>query len=600
MIRSASLAVIAALLAVGGAIPAASPVAAAPPSDCPATMPISEVAEGMTGIGYTVVRGETPQAFDVEVLGTYPNGIAPDHDLILVRVHDQDGSTIIKDAGGIWAGMSGSPVVIDGKLVGAIAYGFSQGPSTFGGVTPINEMLQVASRPRMVEAAAPLALSGAALRAIDRVAPAAAGPFVRLPLPITMPMRTNIRTKGVKSATRVARMRARADLSVALRRAGFDLVGTTGGRSIKAAASGGPIGSGDDIAVSLATGDALTAATGTVTWTCDQKLLAFGHPMLQTGASNLGAHQARAIDVVDDSVLGPFHLAVPGALVGRVVEDRLPAIGVRLDQEPRHELHVTSTTTDGTASRNGTSDVSAESASLRSSLVGLHARANVTATSEADAEGSVSVTMHATGSRDDGSPFDVTFGDRVIASEGPVGEFYTVPEAAEAVAGSYVAWLDMNGNEDVTIETVDMDIDVGAPARWVIEQVLVRSGQGSFRPMTGKLSVKSGGTLTVQFRLAKSSVRGSWSTPGPNAERITKEVVMQVPRSGSTITAGHGTGLELFWFEPVATGSFDALLTTLSSRVRADELFVTIGSSTKRLQLDRIVAGPRARAQLVR
>ena len=54
----------------------------------------------MTGIGYTVVRGETPQAFDVEVLGTYPNGIAPDHDLILVRVHDQDGSTIIKDAGG--------------------------------------------------------------------------------------------------------------------------------------------------------------------------------------------------------------------------------------------------------------------------------------------------------------------------------------------------------------------------------------------------------------------------------------------------------------------------------------------------------------------
>ena len=218
--------------------------------------------------------------------------------------------------------MSGSPVVIDGKLVGAIAYGFSQGPSTFGGVTPINEMLQVASRPRMVEAAAPLALSGAALRAIDRVAPAAAGPFVRLPLPITMPMRTSVRTKGVKSATRVARMRARADLSTALRRAGFDLVGTTGGRSIKASASGGPIGSGDDIAVSLATGDALTAATGTVTWTCDQKLLAFGHPMLQTGASNLGAHQAKAIDVVDDSVLGPFHLAVPGALVGRVAEDQ--------------------------------------------------------------------------------------------------------------------------------------------------------------------------------------------------------------------------------------------------------------------------------------
>lgn len=600
MIHSVRLAVVAALLVAASGFPSASPAAAAAPPDCPETMPIAEVEAGMSGTGYSVVRGEAPRAFEVEVLGTFPHGVAPDHGLILVRVRDEEGSTFIKDAGGIWAGMSGSPVVIDGKLIGAISYGFSGGPSTFGGVTPIAEMVKVANRPGMVAAGAPLDLSKAAERAIDRVAPAAAGSLERLPVPVVSTVANKIRTKGVRAPKRVARLRQRAQLSTALRRAGLLPVRTVAARAARRAAIGAPIGSGDDIALTLATGDALAAAIGTVTWTCGDKLVALGHPLLGDGASNLGAHHAKAIDVVEDPVNGAFHLALPGELVGRVAEDRLTGVGVRLDQEPRGVLHVTSTTTDGPDSRDGSSRISATSSMLRTALVALHARANVVAVSEAEAEGSVSVTLNVRGRRDNDAPFEVTFGDRLIATDGPIGEFYTVAEAAEAAAGMWVSWLDLNGVEDVSIDRVDMAIDVGAPARWVIQNVLVRKGNAAFRPLGGRLVAKAGTVLTVRFQLAKSTARGSWTRPGPNAEQVTQDIVITVPRTGGTITAGAGSGLDIIWFDPTRARTFDALLRTLASRTRTDELFVTIGSTTQRLRLGRIIDGPLARAKVVR
>ena len=120
--RPSSL-VLSLLLAVGVVGMPAAPAFAAdpePPGDCPAVMPIDEVAAGQTGFGWTVVRGTEPRPFAVEVLGVYPDGILPDHDLILVRVSDTGSHQFIANARGIWAGMSGSPVYIDGRLVGSV------------------------------------------------------------------------------------------------------------------------------------------------------------------------------------------------------------------------------------------------------------------------------------------------------------------------------------------------------------------------------------------------------------------------------------------------------------------------------------------------
>src|SRR5271170_4537590 len=116
----------------------ATTVPAVPP---PSTsfFPLSEVHRGLHGTAYTVFEGTQPEAMDVEVLGLLHNAIGPHQDMILVRLHGTK-----PEYSGVVAGMSGSPVYIDGKLLGALAFRigeFSKEP--IAGVTPIGEMLEV-------------------------------------------------------------------------------------------------------------------------------------------------------------------------------------------------------------------------------------------------------------------------------------------------------------------------------------------------------------------------------------------------------------------------------------------------------------------------
>ena len=102
-----------ALALVAGLLTA--PASAAPipdATDCPGVLPTSSVTPGMTGQGLTVVRGATPQPFAVEVLGVLEDGIGAGRDMIIIEVSDLPGQHVISAGGGIWAGMSGSPVYI--------------------------------------------------------------------------------------------------------------------------------------------------------------------------------------------------------------------------------------------------------------------------------------------------------------------------------------------------------------------------------------------------------------------------------------------------------------------------------------------------------
>src|SRR3954447_12563494 len=88
------------------------------PIDCPAAQPLSGVRTGQHGTGFTVTRGTEPQPFDVEVLGIMPDAVAPGRDLVLVKVSDKPGRPpVIAQGGGIWAGMSGSPVYLGNRLL---------------------------------------------------------------------------------------------------------------------------------------------------------------------------------------------------------------------------------------------------------------------------------------------------------------------------------------------------------------------------------------------------------------------------------------------------------------------------------------------------
>src|ERR1700751_4358964 len=103
------------------------------------TIPVSQIHTGMRGVAYTVFQGVKPESMDVEVLGVLHNVNGPKGDVILVRLH---GAKV--EYNGVVAGMSGSPVYIDGKLAGALAFRigeFSKEP--IGGVTPIADMLEI-------------------------------------------------------------------------------------------------------------------------------------------------------------------------------------------------------------------------------------------------------------------------------------------------------------------------------------------------------------------------------------------------------------------------------------------------------------------------
>ncbi|HET8796158.1 MAG TPA: SpoIVB peptidase S55 domain-containing protein, partial [Thermoanaerobaculia bacterium] len=101
-------------------------------------MPLSEVKKGMKGYGLTVFEGTKIERFDVEIVGVMHN-IGPGQNLILGQID----SPVVKRAGVI-AGMSGSPIFIDGKVIGALAYAWQFAKEPVAGITPIDEMLKIA------------------------------------------------------------------------------------------------------------------------------------------------------------------------------------------------------------------------------------------------------------------------------------------------------------------------------------------------------------------------------------------------------------------------------------------------------------------------
>src|SRR5215211_7185518 len=109
-------------------------------------MPLSAVKEGMRGTARTVFRGAEPEEFNVEILGILPGGVGPKQDLIVGRL-----SGGAADRTAVFAGMSGSPVYIDGKLVGAISYSFPFSKEPICGITPIEQMIQIFEQKQSVK-----------------------------------------------------------------------------------------------------------------------------------------------------------------------------------------------------------------------------------------------------------------------------------------------------------------------------------------------------------------------------------------------------------------------------------------------------------------
>jgi hypothetical protein len=305
-------------------------------------LPVSEVREGMKGTARTVFRGTEPEEFNVEILGVVPGGIGPKQDLIVGRLSGGPA-----DRTGVFAGMSGSPVFVNGKLVGAISYSFPFSKEPICGITPIEQMIAIFEKktpartasvePRkysfgeLVSTTLPNNLSNSGSDdsgLVSGMSPnsmlmAVAGQSFR-------PIATPITFSGFSQATL-------DKFAPQLLQAGLMPVNAAGGSSaitpMKKAEANTLLG-GRSVSMHLARGDYGLAAAGTVTLRDGDKVYAFGHPFLGLGTSDLAMSESHVVTVVP-SVNNSFKLAVADSLVGAMTQDRSTGVFGSLGSTPK-------------------------------------------------------------------------------------------------------------------------------------------------------------------------------------------------------------------------------------------------------------------------
>jgi hypothetical protein len=305
---------------------------------------VDEIRPGMKGYGLSVFRGSEPERFDVEVIDVLHN-FRPDQDLILIRTPHP----LLDKARGV-AGMSGSPIYLDGRLAGAYAYGWSYGTEPVVGVTPIANMLAELDRPVRLDM-----FPGARLLEQGPYAKAPATPsnerLAGLP-----PYRGRGEVTALSGIRALHAREAETRAPIGLERATTPVMlgGFTDSVAHMLAQELEPLGfvatqsssgsgenrapkrfeAGGAIAVELARGDISIVGVGTVTHVDPSgRILAFGHPMMQAGASGLPTATARVLHVLV-SELRSFKIAEAGRPLGALVQDRQPAIVVDPSIEP--------------------------------------------------------------------------------------------------------------------------------------------------------------------------------------------------------------------------------------------------------------------------
>jgi len=295
----------------------------------PQIMPEDQVKVGMHGVAYTVFEGTKPEAMDVEILGVLRDMAGPQADVILARLH---GSKV--DYTGVVAGMSGSPVYIDGKLVGAIAYRigeFSKEPIC--GITPAASMLEIDAMDKT-----PLTDVSHGVTAPKQQVTRTSGPglpadgaassYANLLKPIDTPL---VFTGFSQDTMRL----------FAQDFASAGVMPVMGAGSVSNDKQPEPLEPGSAVSAILVRGDMNIAGTCTVTYIDDSHLLACGHPLLQSGSIDMPMTKATVLATLP-SPENSFKIVNTTEPVGAFVQDRRAGIMGRFDREP-HMIPVTLT-----------------------------------------------------------------------------------------------------------------------------------------------------------------------------------------------------------------------------------------------------------------
>lgn len=266
-------------------------------------MPLSEVKQGMKGTAWTVFQGTEPEAVPVEIIGISKNMWGPRQDIILGKMGGKAARTNVAK------GMSGSPVYINGKLIGAVSLGLSQfSPDAICGITPIELMLEINGNDKSRPAAARTPGKAVSLNPQD------GGGVVESLIPIDSPLVFS----GINGDTL-------RDFSSIFQQMGLHAVQGSGGvltnGSKPVAGWEHALNPGDSVATVLVDGDMGISAFGTVTYNDGKRVLAFGHPLFNLGPVDMPLAKSEVVLTLA-SQFQPSKMANATEIVGALRQDR--------------------------------------------------------------------------------------------------------------------------------------------------------------------------------------------------------------------------------------------------------------------------------------
>jgi hypothetical protein len=273
------------------------------------TLRPEQLKPGMKGYGLSVFKGTKPERFEVEVVGVLKNAL-PKQDMILIRM---SGADLEKHK--VIAGMSGSPVYINDKLIGALAYGWTFENEPLAGVTPIHNMMAQLKRPSVppspITTSVSLSRSSStpSMFALPNAALSRTAEDFNTPRPLLTPL-----SLGGFSPRVIGQ--------IASRFTGIGMMPVAAGGAGGAALPrrSGDIEAGGSIGVQLIRGDLNATAVGTATYVEKNRILAFGHPFFQGGSVQAPAVLAE-VHIIMSSVERSFKMATPIAEIGSMVGD---------------------------------------------------------------------------------------------------------------------------------------------------------------------------------------------------------------------------------------------------------------------------------------
>lgn len=306
----------------GGALQAAAQTA---------ILPLEEVRPGMVGEGRTVFAGEEVESFGVEIVGVL-DGAMPGRSIVLANL---SGGPLAHT--GVMQGMSGSPVYVDGRLLGAVAYAFPFAKDPICGITPFEEMVRFTEMP-LGTGAPPGAASAPALQ----FSPAGEPSFDRAPVPEVgierdgrrlLPIRTPVAASGLSPAAHRTLAPLFRQLGMELSPGGFTGASMSGGAPQTGVS---PLKPGSPVGATLIGGDLVLMASGTVTHVDEAtgEVFAFGHPFTGLGTISIPMQAAR-VEANVASLSNSFRITSAGSPIGVWQQDRATGVRGRLGSRAR-------------------------------------------------------------------------------------------------------------------------------------------------------------------------------------------------------------------------------------------------------------------------